>query len=282
MNKLRQEIYDVIRDDDQNKLSGTIFDSIIIVFILVNTVFIVLDTFHFVGRYQAFSSIIESIATFVFTIEYILRIWTAPLNRPKEKPTVARIKYIFSPMAAIDLLSILPSFLPFFLSSGLKVIRGLRIIRLMRIFKANRYNDAFTIIGRVFRKKARQLLSSTFVVFLLMLIASMMMYDIENAAQPDKFDNAFSAFWWAMATVTTVGYGDLYPITTIGKIIGGLIAFLGIGLVAVPTGIISAGFIEENQALEREHAVAFCEPKTDRTANSMEKSYCPYCGQKLD
>lgn len=275
MKKLRSRVYNVIREDDENKLSGTIFDSFIIAFIIISIVFVILDTFHLPAWYQATSRVVELAAMVVFSAEYILRIWTAPLAYPDKTPAMARIKYIFSPMALVDLLSILPSYLPLFLPSAFTALRGLRIIRLLRVFKITRYNDTLTVMGRVFKKKAHQLFSSTIIVFLLMLIASMVMFDIESAAQPDKFDNAISAFWWAVSTVTTVGYGDLYPITTAGKIIGSAIAFMGIGLVAVPTGIISAGFIEESQAMEREaHQAAH--------TSAPSKEYCPYCGNKLE
>ena len=143
----------------------------------------------------------------------------------------------------------------------------LRIIRLFRVFKINRYTNALVSIVKVFKNKQSELLSSIFVVLLLMIVASVLMYGVENKAQPEVFRNAFDALWWALATLTTVGYGDIYPITVLGKILSAVIAILGIGLVAVPTGIISAGFMENmNKSQE-------CE---------LEKiKYCPYCGKEL-
>ncbi|MGD9559341.1 MAG: ion transporter [Oscillospiraceae bacterium] len=281
----RKKAYDLIRDDDDNKLAGTIFDSIVIGFIALNVVFIILDTFHFSGWYPAVSNVVEFISVLVFTAEYILRIWTAPLIWPEKRPAAARVKYIFSFMALIDLLSILPTYLPFLFPINLSVLRSLRIIRLLRVFKIGRYTDTLEIISYVFKKKAHQLISSMFIVFLLMLIASVIMYEVESTAQPEKFDNAFSAFWWAVSTVTTVGYGDLYPITPAGKVLGGVIALLGIGLVAVPTGIISAGFIEAIGVSEKHEqkrrgrkrkapAVAAAPPKEA-------PAVCPHCGQPL-
>ena len=134
------------------------------------------------------------------------------------------------------------------------------------IFKINRYTDALTNIFKVFKDKKHELLSSIFVVLLLMIVAAVLMYNIENTAQPEVFKNAFDALWWALATLTTVGYGDIYPVTALGKLLSAVIALLGIGLVAVPTGIISAGFVEELSKSK--------ECKTIR--------YCPYCGEKLD
>lgn len=168
-------------------------------------------------------------------------------------------------MAVIDLLAILPFYLPFIFPIDLRVLRTIRVIRLFRLFKVNRYTNSLSIIAKVFKSKASQLISSVFVVGLLMIISSVLMYSIENPVQPEVFKNAFSGLWWAVATFTTVGYGDIYPITGAGKILSAIIAMLGIGLVAVPTGIISAGFIE-NISDGREE----------------EKHYCPYCGKKID
>lgn len=186
--------------------------------------------------------------------------------RPDLSPARARLCYMVSFMAVIDLLSILPFYISF-IPVDLRVLRMLRIVRLFRVFKINRYTTALASIGSVFKAKKQQLFSSVFVVLLLMVIAAVLMYNIENAAQPETFDNAFSALWWAVATFTTVGYGDIYPVTAAGKILSAIIAILGIGLVAVPTGIISSGFIEQMDSGE---------PETDQ------KHFCPYCGHKLD
>ena len=177
-------------------------------------------------------------------------------------------------MALMDLLAILPFYVPFIIPVDLRVLRTLRVTRLLRLFKVNRYSSALATIGKVFKRKGSQLVASMFIVSLLMLIASVLMYSIENAAQPNVFHNAFDALWWAIATLTTVGYGDIYPITAGGKMLSSVIAILGIGLIAVPTGIISAGFMEtiEPEIAEKESA----EKPYD------EKCYCPYCGNRIE
>ncbi|MCR5612676.1 ion transporter [Treponema sp.] len=212
------------------------------------------------------SSIIEKTSVIIFTIEYLLRVWTADLLYPDKKYFVAKIKYIFSFLALIDLLAILPFYIPYIIPIDLRVLRILRIIRLFRIFKINRYTDALSKIFAVFKNKKHELLSSIFVVILLMIVAAVLMFNIENVAQPEVFKNAFDALWWALATLTTVGYGDIYPVTVLGKILSAIIALLGIGLVAVPTGIISAGFVEAISKPEEERKIKFC----------------PYCGEKLE
>lgn len=231
---------------------------------------VIADTFRIPALLSDIFKIIEIISVILFSIEYILRVWTSDLLYPKLKPIKARFRYIFSFMAIIDLLAVLPFYIPFLIPIDLRVLRTLRVIRLLRIFKVNRYTKALSTIAAVFKSKISQLLSSMFVVALLMIIAFVLMFSIENSAQPKVFDNAFSALWWAIATITTVGYGDIYPVTVAGKILSTIIALLGIALVAVPTGIISAGFIEQVTDSKKGEQ------------EDTEKSYCPYCGHKLE
>jgi voltage-gated potassium channel len=266
---LRRKMYNILREDGRKIKKRRIFDMTLMALILVSLVFIILDTFMMPAWYRTLSHWVELVSVVLFTIEYIARVWTAPLMYPTLTSLRAYCKYIFSFIALIDLLSILPFYLPFVFPVDLRVLRSLRIIRLLRVFKIGRYTSALTVIGQVFRKKAHQLMSSLLVLFMLMTIAAVMMYNVESVAQPDKFTNVFSALWWAVSTITTVGYGDLYPITVVGQLLGMIISFLGIALVAVPTGIISAGFVE---AINMEEG---------GKKKENEKHYCPYCGHNL-
>lgn len=269
--KIKSKIYDIIRDDDENGLLGNIFDGVIIFFILVSIVQVIADTFTLPLALMKISSVLEILSVIVFTAEYLLRLWTSDLKFSKYGKVKSRLKYIFTPMAIIDLLSILPFYIPFIIPIDLRILRALRIIRLLRLFKMNRYTSAMSTIFTVLKKRSSQLLSSVFVVGLLMVISAVLMYNIESEAQPEIFHNAFDALWWSIATFTTVGYGDIYPITAAGKVLSAVIAMLGIGLVAVPTGIISAGFTEliEN------------EPEIESSEESEDITYCPHCGKKL-
>lgn len=264
---IKSIVYNVIREDDENTIYGNIFDWTIISLIIINILLVFIDTFNPPQWFQNVSSGIEIFSIIIFTIEYIMRLWTADLKYTECGAVKARIRHIFSFMAIIDLLAILPFYLPFVFPIDLRILRALRILRLFRLFKVSRYTTAFQTIGIVFKRKAHQLISSVFVVALLMVIASLLMYNVEHDAQPEVFTNAFSGLWWAVATLTTVGYGDIYPITALGKLLSAVIALLGIGLVAVPSGIISAGFIEIVE-------------KNDEPDDK--KQYCPYCGHKLD
>lgn len=266
--KIRHGVYDLIRDDDENNLAANIFDGVIITLIVLNVIAVIADTFPLQERTRLWLSRLETVSVIIFTVEYLLRLWTSDLMRPELRPGAARLRYAVSFMALIDLLAILPFYLPFLISIDLRILRMLRIVRLLRVFKVNRYTHAISTIGAVFRRKRGQLLSSVFVCLLLMIVASVLMYDVEHQAQPDEFANALSALWWAVSTLTTVGYGDICPVTVLGKLLSAVIALLGIGLVAVPTGIISSGFMEQIRAEE--------------AGESDEKHYCPYCGHKLD
>ena len=264
--KVKQRVFEIIQDAKPGDKVSKIFDVTLIVLIVINVGMVIAETFNIPQTVSKIFYYIETVSVIIFTIEYILRVWTADCLFPDKKYPIAILKYCFSFLAIIDFLAIVPFYLPFIIPIDLRVLRMLRIIRLFRIFKINRYTDALTNIFKVFKLKKHELLSSIFVVLLLMIIAAVLMYNIENTAQPEVFKNAFDALWWALATLTTVGYGDIYPITTLGKILSAVIALLGIGLVAVPTGIISAGFIEE-----------LSEEKESKSIK-----YCPYCGEKID
>lgn len=269
LHRIKNRIFNTIRDDDENDLASNIFDGVIIALIVINVSIVIAQTFDLPQKVLHIFDIVEVISVIVFSIEYLLRFWTSDLMYSSLSPVRARIKYFFTFMAIIDLLAILPFYLPFLIKTDLRVLRILRIIRLFRVFKFNRYTNALSAIGEVFQRKKSQLLSSVFVVVLLMVIASVLMYNVESEAQPEAFSNAFSSLWWAVATLTTVGYGDVYPITALGKILSAIIALLGIGLVAVPTGIISAGFTE------------LIDKEKDEATEKDEISYCPYCGKKI-
>ena len=134
-------------------------------------------------------------------------------------------KYIFSFTGVVDLLSFLPYFLPVFFPSGAVAFRMLRIMRVFRLFRINAYYDSFKLITEVLSNKKQQLFSSVFTILILMLASSLCMYSLEHEAQPEVFSNAFSGIWWAASTLLTVGYGDIYPITTLGKMFGIFITF---------------------------------------------------------
>lgn len=244
--KIQKRVFEIIEKGKKNDKSSIIFDSFIMTLITLNVASVFIETFNISSNFAYTLKIFEIVSISIFTIEYLLRLWTAPYLFPKCSYIKPRIKYIFSFMALIDLFSILPFYLPFIFVIDLRVLRALRIFRLFRLLKFNRYTKSMQNVFIVMKMKSIELLSSVFIVIILMLISSALMYSIECNSQPEAFQNAFSGLWWAIATFTTVGYGDIYPVTVAGKILGGIVSLLGIGLVAVPTGIISSGFMELN------------------------------------
>ena len=187
--------------------------------------------------------VIEVITILIFCVEYILRIWTADYLYPDKNEFRSRLRFLISFDGIIDLLTILP----FFFLSGMVIFRMLRVARIFHLFRLNARYDSFNVITTVLFEKRNQIISSVFIVLILMLASSLCMYSVEHDSQPEVFRNAFSGIWWSMSTLLTVGYGDIYPITTLGRIMAICIAYLGVGAVAIPTGIISAGFVEQYQ-----------------------------------
>lgn len=281
--EIKKNVFEIIQPSAEGKLVSRLFDIFIMILILISVVSVFLMTFDEIP-YNIRRSLREAecATMLVFSLEYIFRIWTADLLYPKEKPWRARLKFICSPMAIIDLIAILPFYLAMIFrlfTINLVAFRTILLVRFLRIFKLNRYSDAFLSVMEVFRGKIREILVSLLFVFLLMIISSLLIYYAEHDAQPEQFANAFSGLWWAVATLTTVGYGDIYPITPLGRILGGIIALLGIGMAAIPTGILSAGFVElmEKQKGKNRGKNGDAEKSEEKTP----PNYCPHCGKKL-
>lgn len=264
-NILEHKIYNLIRTDDINDIKADLVDGVLMFLVLASVVVAFINTFEISTSFQNTLTALETLFVVLFSVEYAMRVWTAELIYPHLSPWKARLRYMFTPMAIIDLLSIVPFYLPLVGVRG-ESLKLIRLVRLLRVFKINRYTSSLTLIWIVLKTRATQIISSVMVIVVLMFMAAMVMYDIEHLAQPDKFDNALSAMWWAMATITTVGYGDIYPITTLGRVLGAFITFMGIALTAIPTGIISAGFIEQSNLRKKEK-------------NS--EMFCSQCGQTL-
>ena len=242
--KLRKRIYEIIQIGSRGDIVSQIADYVIVAAIILNIVALYVGTFPLPQRVDRWIDVIEYGTLVIFIIEYGLRIWTADYQYPKSGPIEARLKYIFSFFGLVDLLSILPYFIAM-MPWGMVAFRILRVFRIFRLFKINAQYDAFNIVIDVLIGKRRQIMSSVVIVLTMMLAASLLMYGLEHEAQPEVFKNAFSGLWWSVSTLLTVGYGDIYPVTTLGKIAAIVLSLLGVGLVAIPTGIISAGFVEQ-------------------------------------
>lgn len=202
-------------------------------------------------KYEFPLLIVEAVTIAFFAIDYVLRLITARFLYPELTEKHALRKYIFSFTGIVDILSFLPYYLPVFFPAGTATFRLLRVVRIFRLFRINAYYDSLSVITEVIKGKMQQLISSVFIISVLMIASSLCMYSIEHEVQPDVFSNAFSGIWWSASTLLTVGYGDIYPITTLGKLFGIVITFLGVGMVAIPTGIISAGFVDQYATIKK-------------------------------
>ena len=239
--KIKKRIFEIIQIGKEDDFASKFFDIFIVIVIIINILVLFLETFSALDPYYPVLHGIELITILIFCIEYFLRIWTADYLYPDKTKGKAVQKFLLSYDGVIDLLTILP----FFFLSGFVVFRMLRVVRIFNLFRINNKYDSFNVITTVLYDKKNQILSSVFIILILMLASSLCMYSAEHEVQPDQFQNAFSGIWWAVSTLLTVGYGDIYPVTTIGKFMAIIIGFLGVGVVAIPTGIISAGFVEQ-------------------------------------
>jgi voltage-gated potassium channel len=184
----------------------------------------------------------DQISVLIFSIEYALRLWTAVEMEKYRHPLWGRLRYLCTPLAVIDLLAVLPFYLGFIVQFDL---RELRVLRLLRVFKLSRYSNAMTIMVAVLRQEMRSIGSILFVFIVLLVFVASLMYLVEHPAQPTVFSDVPAALWWGVETMTTLGYGDMVPITALGRLLGGITAVIGLGMIALPAGIMASGFSEQ-------------------------------------
>lgn len=247
---------------------GRIVDITIITLIIFNIVALILETVEPIynlnrAAFEAF----EDFSLTLFTIEYIVRLWAITAEPGYAHPITGRIRFVFTPLALVDLLAILPFFLPLF-GVDMRFIRVVRILRIFRVVKLARYSRALRLLGQVVVSRKEELVSIFFVLLTLLVISSSLMYFAEHDDQPTVFPSIPATMWWSVVTLTTVGYGDAFPITGLGQTIAAIIAILGIGMFALPAGILGAGFVD---ALENR-----------RNEEDAGPRLCPHCGESLD
>ena len=258
--KRLHEILDLARAGDR---ASRAFDVFIISLIVLNVLAFVLQSVQSIDRLcPRFFYAFEVISVLIFTVEYVLRVWSCTLSPKYAHALKGRLRFMVTPLAVVDLLAVLPFYLPF-LGLDLRFIRVIRLFRLFRVAKLGRYSQALQAFGRVLSAKRGELVVTLFILVLLLLFASSLVYYAERDTQPHVFSSIPAAMWWAVCTLTTVGYGDVYPLTALGKIAASVVAVLGIGLFALPAGILGSGFVEEIQ-------------------NRKRKRVCPHCGREIE
>ncbi len=311
-NKLRRAAYDILEQTERFGQFGRWVDIGLIVLIAVNVVAVILETVGWL--YEAYGPWFEALELFsvvVFTIEYVGRLWVCVEDEEYREHHFPRLKYATSPLAVIDLVAILPFYLTLFFAIDL---RFLRVLRLLRIFKLTRYSSAMTMLLDVIREEANSFFAGFFILIVLLVLAASGMYLVEHDDQPDKFGSIPEAMWWAMATLTTVGYGDVTPITGWGKLFGACVTVIGIGMAALPAGILASGLADHlrrrrevlgeefRQALEdgviddteeaelealrkqlglSRNAAMDIRSQMQADKDSPHPLFCPHCGERL-
>ena len=248
--RTKQRIFDIIQIGTQVDIPSKLFDIFIVIMIVTSIAVTFLQTFDQMDPYDPILKKIEFFTIIIFIIEYALRLLTSDLLYPEKSKGMAVLSYAFSFYGVVDLLTII-SYFSMLDSNGMVAFRMIRAVRILRLFKVNKSIDAFNVVAEVLKERMNQILSSLFMITLLIMASSLCMYGFEHDVQPEAFNNAFSGIWWAMSTILTIGYGDIYPITFGGRIVAIIIALLGVCAVAIPTGVISAGFVEYYARLKR-------------------------------
>lgn len=306
---IRKRIY-VIMDTEQDNpdWAAWLFEFFITALIVFSVVSIIAESFidnRYAGSisewtermsrnkdYERYFNYFETFTLVIFTLEYFLRIITADFHYPNEKNWFWAVwRFMKSGSGIIDFIAISP-FVFHLVNVDFRFLRALKISRLLRVFKLNALTRSVGIVGDVFVEKRNELGVTLFVTFIMLLVSSTLMWYVEGSVQPKAFPNIVATFWWAIATLTTVGYGDVFPVTAYGKLLSGLIAVLGIGIVALPAGILSSAFIEKLEKEKEKRLAALAVKNASLVDASKEKicsghfghkfSYCPYCGDKLD
>ncbi|ODB85679.1 hypothetical protein A3194_12670 [Candidatus Thiodiazotropha endoloripes] len=260
----REQVQHLLSGDTTNKTSRvvTVF---LVGLIILNVIAVIIESVD--GIYIVYKSWFDAFEIFsvaIFTLEYVLRLWACTILPAYNHPMTGRLRFAFTPLALVDLFAILPSLLTWG-GIDLRTLRVVRLARIARIAKLGHYSKALKLMGHVIHNKSHELAISLILMLFMLILASSLMYVVEQEHQPEAFSSIPSTMWWAVATLTTVGYGDVTPVTAVGKVLGAIIAIIGIGLFALPAGIVAAGFVEI-------HEKNF----------NKQLSHCPHCGKALD
>lgn len=238
-------------------------NAVLVALILANVAAVILESVHSVhARFARAFDAFEWFSVAVFTVEYLLRVWSAPADPRYAHPVTGRLRFMLTPGAIVDLVAIVPAYLPTGLD--LRFARIVRLGRMMRILKIGRYSRPLRTFGRVFQARRDDLALVGALVLVLLVVAASAMYFLENRAQPEAFSSIPASMWWAVSTLTTVGYGDVYPVTPLGKLVGSFLAMFGIGFFALPAGILAGAFARELRPRKGEDEAA-----------------CPHCGKTI-
>lgn len=311
---LRARVHEILEAGKPGDRLSQFADMGLIALISLNAFAVILESvpeYHRAYRDAFFAFEVFSVA--VFTVEYVCRVWSSP-EHPAVKyahPVWGRLRYMLTPMALLDLIVIAPFYLVFFVSVDLRI---LRVLRLLRVFRLTRYAPSMTLLLQVLRTEARNIGAALFVLLLLMVMAASVVFLAEHRAQPEAFGSIPAALWWAVVTMTTIGYGDVVPVTFLGRLFGAVIGIVSLGMVALPAGLLASGFsgalrrrrlsyerlvdqaledghidhhehdrlreIQESLGLSDDDAAAILREGRERSGQKPDT--CPHCGEPLE
>ena len=264
--RIKRRAYEIVEPTPEGDRPSHVFDIVLITLITLNLLAIALETISPLGEQASgFFLVFEIVSVAIFTAEYLVRVWACTENPVYAHPVKGRLRFAVQPLVLMDLVAIVPFYIPLVLTFDLRFVRSLRLLRVFRLVKITRYSESVGIIGTVLRSRRDALLSTLFVTFILLFMASVLMYLAERDAQPEGFSSIPAAMWWGMVTLTTVGYGDLAPATALGRILGAVVALFGIGLFALPAGILGSAFVDELEARR----------------SAQRPQACPHCGKPI-
>jgi voltage-gated potassium channel len=294
-NNLRRQLATIFEDEEPRSRITWLFDTALAVLIVVNVSCVILESVESIREHLAFEfELLEHAATAIFAAEYVLRVWACvDLREPSYRdPLWGRLRYVRSFFALIDLVSVLPAVIGFFGAADLRV---LRLLRLLRMLKLVRHSTTFGLLFAVLREERQSISALLFVLLLTVTIAGSLMFMIENERQPEVFTSIPVAMWWAIETLTTVGYGDIVPMTAAGRVIGGVVSIVGIGTLALFSGLITVGFLDQLRNYREQHAkphvvaeksiavvqnFVVTEAK-DACEGATVPAVCPHCGAAI-
>lgn len=263
--RMRRRVREVLAHPKAGDTPSKVFDAFIVTLILLNIAAMVVESVERVhSLVPTWFAAFEYFSVVIFSVEYALRVWSCVEDPQYASPILGRLRFALTPLAIVDVLAVLPFYLPF-LGVDLRVLRMFRLFRVMRIMrvaKLARYSESLQMLVRVVKSRKDHLISAVFILLILLVVAASLMYYAEHDAQPKTFSSIPAAMWWAAATLTTVGYGDAYPVTPIGKVMAAVVAMLGIGMFALPTGILGAAFLEDLDSRKKNQR-------------------CPHCGKEI-
>jgi voltage-gated potassium channel len=272
---IKPRVYEILESRILEHPTGRLIAALLSILIFLNVIAAVLETDAAI--FHSFGAALDVFAVFsvlVFTIEYIVRVWCCTENPEFRDPVRGRLKYMRTPMAIIDLLVILPLLLSPFLIAYPGVFSLIRFSRIFWILKIGHYSRSLKTLGRVLSAKRGEMFIAFFIMLVLLILGSALIFFAEHDAQPAKFSSVLASMWWGIETMATIGYGDMVPVTPFGKIIAGIVALLGVGLFALPAGFLASGFIEEvNRKKEERLGI-----HREKIAGS---AICPHCGRNL-